>query len=355
MDLTRPKLTDVENAFDRLPEKGPRIDQIAGRVLARGRYSHVQGVVAKEGHYLFTHADEYRESGRLLIASRDNLALSGWTTVLPFTAEVDEPFYPHAGGCQSLGNLLVVACETIGKAKRSVLAFLDVTNPGQPVELERLRIPRGVKAMAAGLTVYTREGAQTYLVAAYEHGKVDLYWSSALTGEWSQTRESLTVREKGHQAFLLFTDRTESVFAIGLNHSVTEWDWSNWALLYRLHFDADGAPRELERLARKTFRTHDGAALRWGAAIEAASSTKLVLHCTEKNFDKRRSVLNVFDPDTPAGLRATGSGTITFTDTSTRSRGIRSHARRSSSKKAARAQVRAARTTPRATPRARQR
>jgi hypothetical protein len=209
--------------------------------------------------------------------------------------------------------------------------------------------------MAAGITMYTREGAQTYLVAAYEHGQVDFYRSSALRGEWSKTLKPLTVREKGHQAFCLFTDSTENVFAIGLNHSVTELDWSNWALLYRLHLDANGAPRELERLAKKTFSTHDGAALRWGASIEAASTTKLVLHCTEKRFDKRRCVLNVFDPETPAGLRATGPGAVTFTETSTRVRGTRPHARRSSSKKAASARTATTRKVPGATRRARRR
>lgn len=350
MDLTRPKITNIQSAFDRLPEDGPQVDRIAGRVRAKGAYSHVQGVIGKAGRYIFTHADQHRESGRLLVASQADLALSAWASVLPFSTNLDEPFFAHAGGCQNLGDLLVVACETIGKSQRSMLAFFDISVPEQPVELERLRIIRDdSKAMAAGITTHTHDGSQRYLVATYEHGQVDFYSSIVVGSAWVKMSKSLEVREQRHQAFLLFTDSAENIFAIGLNHGATEFDWSNWAILYRLHFDRAGAPCDLERLARKTFRTHDGAALRWGASVEAVSNEKLVLYCTAKNFAKRCCVLNTFDPETPSELRATGRGTVTFIETRAGSRGSRAAARESSFRNAQHKPSQATRTRTRAT------
>lgn len=328
MNPTRPTLQDIEQAFNDLPCQGPRVEYVEGRVRAEGNFSHIQGVVATGGHYVLAHADQHRESGRWLVAGRTDKSqsewkLSGWSEVLAFTDKLHEPFLPHAGGCQRLGDLLIVACETIRGDKHSALAFFDVSSLGQPSELEGLRIPRPDKAMAAGLTTYTRDGSTNYLAAAYEHGKVDFYSSNGLNGRWSKTGQQLTVDEKNHQAFLLLTDAENRVFAIGLNHG--NWPrYSNEAILYRVHFDK-GRPVKLEEVAKKTFATHEGAALRWGASIEVeqqgtrtgtgtetGTGTRLVLYCTGRRFDEGRCVLNVFDPNTPDERRAKGRGATKF-------------------------------------------
>ena len=91
MNLTHIKLANVAAAFRALPGKG-RVEHIRGHVRADGSYSHVQGLAVGSGHYLFTHSDENREGGRILIADRVRRVITGWYAIPPFTIPPEKPF-----------------------------------------------------------------------------------------------------------------------------------------------------------------------------------------------------------------------------------------------------------------------
>jgi len=202
MKLTHTRLADVEAAFRALPKTG-LVDYVRGYVRADGSFSHVQGLAVGGGHYFFTHSDENRESGRLLVADRKRKEVSAWYAIPPFTVPPATPFFHHAGGCQLLGDVLVVACETGQRDQaRSVVAFFDVSEPTFPRELPSLRIENGAsRAMAADITTIESAGKETLLVATFEHGRVDFYEFEALDHPPKKPTFQIPIDEDEHGHF----------------------------------------------------------------------------------------------------------------------------------------------------------
>jgi hypothetical protein len=341
MTLTHTRLANVESAFRALPDVA-RVAYVKGRVVADGSYSHVQGLAVGSGHLLFTHSDENRESGRLLIADRASSELTGWYALPPFTSPPDKPFFHHVGGCQLLGDLLVVACET-GQwdAPRSVIAFLDVSDPMRPRELAHSRIANGkARAMAAGMTTITTADRETFLVAGYEHGRVGFYEFDTLEGPSRRPTFEVRVAEDEHQAFLLFTDQQNEVFAVGLNSGGGLGQPK--ATLYRLRRGGTGRPPTLEIVASRVFKTKSGGRLRWGSTVVVPSTDRMVLYCTSRRFDRddfdddrsdeRGCTLNIFDAAAPKRAKRRGAVTTSGSMRTGRGAGTRRRpARRSGS------------------------
>jgi hypothetical protein len=320
MKLTHTTLANVEAAFRGLPKTG-RVEYIRGYVPADGSYSHVQGLAVGSGHYLFTHSDENREGGRILIADRTRNEVTAWYAIPPFTIPPEKPFFHHAGGCQLLGDVLVVACETGQRDQaRSVAAFFDVTDPTLPRELQSWRIKNGsARAMAAGFTKIQSAGRDTFLVATFEHGRVEFYEFDSLDRPPKHPTFTLCVDEDGHQAFLLLTDQQNQVFAVGLNSGGLLGKAE--AVLYRLERGATGrGAQRLDVVATKKFETDKGARLRWGATIMVPSEERMILYCSSRRFDRgdvdddssgeHGCTLNIFDPAAPRRPRATRRKTV---------------------------------------------
>ena len=320
MTLTHIRLANVEAAFRALSEVG-RVEYVRGHLLADGSYSHVQGLAVGSGHLLFTHSDENRESGRILIADRARQEMTGWYTIPPFAIPPEKPFFHHVGGCQLLGDVLVVACETGQRdAPRSVVAFFDISDPTFPRELPHSRIENGTaRAMAAGITTIESAGRETFLVAAFEHGCVSFYEFDALGAPPRQPTFELRVAEDEHQAFLLFTDQQNRVFAVGLNSGGGLGQAK--ATLYRLERGVTGRAPRLDVVASKEFETTQGARLRWGATVVVPSEDRMILYCSSRRFDRddfdddlsgeRGCTLNIFEPAGPRRTKATRGTTTT--------------------------------------------
>ena len=224
--------------------------------------------------HLLTHSDEGKPAGRNFIADRrpDQRRLLG-TFDLPVVSAT-EPYYFHAGGCQLLGDCLVVPCET-GQNK-SVVMFFDVSDHMQIREFDvGLRIPRNDRdAAAAGLTDFVREGHDVWLLAVFDSGTVDFYESLDLTDTVPFfSKFSCKVPEKHHEALVLLTDASNRVFAVGLNKTFFGEDT---AVLY----EVDLANEKLNPVTEVSYTTRNGASLRWAASLEIVSDTNLRLHCT---------------------------------------------------------------------------
>jgi N-acetylmuramoyl-L-alanine amidase len=326
-----PVLTDIRRAIDAMPKKKGIKTKQAGPVQADGDgNTHIQGLAGYKDFFLLTHSDKSQPAGRILIVDRrpPERRKVGEFPLPP--AASGGPSLFHAGGCQMIGDVLVVPSESGDNA--SMVAFFDVSDPLNIRELhESLRIPRKTRdAAAAGITTITRDGQPVWLCAVYDSGSVDFYESPDLPNgvpfkpvfvtEDGESRP-LKVTEKHHQTMLLFTDPDNRIFAAGLNRGFTPS--FNRLVLYVVDLVGQSMTADPDR----SFSTDAGllgfgTSLRWGATLETVGD-RLVLHCTERSFGKSCDI-NTFDTAPvlelaaiagrrsrrrkPAKKRATGKG-----------------------------------------------
>ena len=98
--------------------------------------------------------------------------------------------------------------------------------------------------MAAGMTTITSADRETLLVAGYEHGRVGFYEFDTLEAPSRQPTFEVRVAEDEHQAFFLFIDQQNEVFAVGLNSGGGLGQPK--ATLYRLRRGGTERPTTLE-------------------------------------------------------------------------------------------------------------
>lgn len=281
VNATNPILTDVRAAFNRLPKKGSKA-KYAGKVKrdADGE-THLQGLAAYKEFFLLTHSDKSQASGRILLVDRRPAQKKLVGEFRLPALHADGPPLNHAGGCQLIGDVLAVPCES--GSNSSVVAFFDVSDPLNIRELHQsLRIPRNDRdAAAAGITTVDRNGQRSWLCAVYDSGSVDVYESFDLPGGspfQPVLPAPLKVKEKDHQALLLFTDTTNRVFAAGLNRG--NFPFFDRVVLYEIDLGGQTMKADPER----SYSTSGGARLRWGAGLEFVGSD-LALYCSERNYD----------------------------------------------------------------------
>jgi len=149
----------------------------------------------------------------------------------------------HAGGCQAVGNYLVVGIEDPDKDQLRVseVQFWDFTR--FPTQLIPMTIPRSgpVKekftAGAVGLT-YDGKGGSALAVGTYNSGTIDFYVSEAdpFAGSpftFTQTWDSSTAYmgdwiDKiwgGYQSLNLITQTDGELFMVGTYRNSNNWDW----------------------------------------------------------------------------------------------------------------------------------
>jgi N-acetylmuramoyl-L-alanine amidase len=299
----QPPLADVREALDALPQRG-RKTRYAGPVATGGNpaSSHIQGMAGYKDVLLLTHSDSDEESGRILVLDRVGPRKVIAEFRLPTFSTSGQSFF-HAGGCQILGDLLAVPSESGQNA--SVIAFFDVSDPLHIREFNgALRIFRDTRdAAAVGITTLTRNGQTVWLLAAYDSGTVDFYESPDLPGgALFAPRFSFRIAEKNHQHLLLLTDQANRVFAVGLNRG--NFPFFDDLIVYEVDLAAGTMTADPDR----EISTGGGTRLRWGAALEVAG-TRLVLHCTERDYGDSCTI-NTFDPAAPAARREAAKSAV---------------------------------------------
>jgi hypothetical protein len=245
--------------------------------------------------FFLTHSDADEESGRILVLDRVGPHQVVTEFRLP-TFSTSGPSFFHAGGCQLTGDVLAVPSESGRNA--SVIAFFDVSDPMHIRELNgALRIQRDTRdAAAVGITTVTRNGQTVWLLAVYDSGTVDFYESPDLTGgALFEPRFQCRVDEKNHQHLLLFTDRANRVFAVGLNRG--NFPFFDDLIVYAV--DLAGATMTPD--PEREISTGGGTRLRWGASLEAVGD-RLALHCTDRDYGDSCTI-NTFDAAVTAARR----------------------------------------------------
>src|SRR5262249_4404980 len=127
---TNPKVRSVLDVFSAIPEKHTSEDAIVGAPHTDVVESHIQGIARKGSHYLLTHSDVHGECALLLAVDETKKSQAIPLPVPPVKGST----LNHAGGCQLIGDYLVIPFEAVHD-NVSRVSFFDVSQPGQPVEL----------------------------------------------------------------------------------------------------------------------------------------------------------------------------------------------------------------------------
>lgn len=195
-----PPLKNVQELIEGLPDHPcwVRVNETKPPYRFIKQYSsaadHCQGITMVGDHYVIAHSmgnnlgpvgATSADYGLLFVG--DGTGSSSFHRVGSSTTRGRGPF-PHCGGIQSCGDIVVVAVEPRylpeeygGKGhygKGSEVVFLDLSNPHQPVELP-VRIERKEKLAGAAGIAYHEADKCHYVVVQYGEG-VDLYKSNGL-------------------------------------------------------------------------------------------------------------------------------------------------------------------------------
>jgi hypothetical protein len=212
------------------------------------------------------------------------------------------PFYFHPGGCQMIGDCLVLPAET-GEGQSFVL-FMDASDPAHihevnpAVRLERLFDDTG----AVGITNVSAGGKDFWVLAAYDNGDTDVYVSDdPFPGVFKHVFR-VDLAENGLQTLQLVTDVSNRIFAIGLHRDFPKDE----AFLY----EVDLAAKTFTLVKKRHFRATGpddligtGCHFRWGGGVEIISATELALYCTSFRYDNGGE-LNEFRVKPPAPKKA---------------------------------------------------
>jgi hypothetical protein len=284
MNDTNPKIVNVRKAFDALPQKG-RLIECDGKVASNFDFNtHIQGLAAYRTLHFLTYSEFNQSAGRLLSVDRTpgHEKLVGELR-LPVLSS-SRPFYFHPGGCQVIGDCLVLPAET-GEGQSFVL-FMDVSDPDNIHEVNpAVRLARPFNDTGAvGITNVTAGGKDFWVLAAYDNGATDVYISEdAFPGAFKHAFP-VDLEENGLQSLQLVTDVDDTVFAIGLHRAFPK----DMAILY----EVDLVKKTFRVVKERHFKTTGpddlfgtGCHFRWGGGIEILSATELALYCTEFRYD----------------------------------------------------------------------
>ena len=293
------KLDDVPKAFAALPSKGRNVVS-KGKVKASlDLNTHIQGLAPYRTLHLLTHSDFGENTGRLLVVDRTPGAeMLRAELTLPVMSP-NKPFFFHPGGCQVIGDCLVVPIEN-GEGE-SIITFMDVSDPKNIREvnpLSRLARPHN-DAGSVGITNLTIAGKDFWLLCAYDNGATDFYLSEDPFPGKFNVIFSLALQESELQSLSLVTDVANNAFAIGLHRTGSGKDK---AILYAV----DLTMKKVSIVSTRHLRTTgpddiigSGPHFRWGGGIEIISATVLAPFCTGRRYGSGCNI-NGFVPPPPA-------------------------------------------------------
>jgi hypothetical protein len=232
----------------------------------------------------------------LLIVNRTSQSL-----VLSLATE-DASKYPHPGGCQAVGDFLVLPAET-EHGNEGVLYFyyLGAMTDGDKPTLLPVRIARGSRgAGAAGMTMTGRAVNPFYLAAAYDAQDVTIYRSNGLplSDAGCQFFEQFTARLEGRGAdnLCLVSDVEDRVFLFAFTSTGgKEGIDKDWVGLHRVLLDE----ARFELIEERQMYTKLGSIptlvhFRFGAGLRVLSPSRLEFYCSGRNAVAKLLPINRF-------------------------------------------------------------
>ncbi|HEV8397740.1 MAG TPA: hypothetical protein VGQ37_25835 [Vicinamibacterales bacterium] len=276
---TNPKLKNLSKAFASIPNRYSTDTTVFGSTNVKLDFnSHVQGIARAGRSLIVTHSDANEPSGLYLLIEGDAIAC---TRRLP-PARDRNPYLNHCGGCQRIGDYLVIPNEAIFDPLSRV-SFFDISDLSTPRELTSPPpIDFNRKTGAAGVANVTRDGVEYWYLAAYDNGHVMFYKSD---GQAFPTTVFGFEFEKeimdGYQSFCLLADSDNRLYAFGFRLDASFRDWVDvWEVL----------PEStcIEIRASRQFRTNGvrNVHFRWGAGVDIPSEDRIELLSTGHVFSR---------------------------------------------------------------------
>ncbi|HJU40708.1 MAG TPA: hypothetical protein VJ724_14150 [Tahibacter sp.] len=281
-----PRLRDVKGAFDAVPEHGKNHVFFDNPNLPVG-HSHIQGVAQYGGYFLLTYSRPPNdfETGSMLLYSADDGYRRSFDTPVPG--------YPHPGGCQAIGDYLVLPVEQ-GSSSWVCFAYIGALGGDRAPTILSTRIRREASGSgAAGITDVGSGPGRYYVVGVYDGGAVTMYRSNghALDNENCAFAELFTGRPGGRGAdnLCLLTGADGSVYLVGFTSTGgastdDEAPKQDWVELYLVDFANERFVLQKERqmYTDADFLFND-VHFRWGAGLSIVSDRRLRFYCTDRN------------------------------------------------------------------------
>jgi len=199
-------MKDIPKAFNKIQDK-PVLRTIKSDIKKGD--GHIQGIVNYGVYFLISHNDPGGSTGIIYVMGSNDMYYK-------FNTFFEG--YNHPGGMARIGDVLVVPLE--GKSD-SLIAFYDLSRmtSSNPPTLINYQLRRGNKCGCVGITNFSANSREWYLLAAYDNGKMNFYLDHL-----NKNPEpnfgcifDCDCSQKGYQAIQLLTDISDNVYMIGFH------------------------------------------------------------------------------------------------------------------------------------------
>lgn len=276
---SNPKLRRLLDVFGSIPEDRSTDTPFFGSTDVRIDFnSHVQGIARSGQSLIVTHSDAHESSGLYLLLEGDEIACRRRLPPIRTT----QPFLNHCGGCQRIGDYLVIPSEAIFDPLSRV-SFFDISDLSTPTELTYPPpIDFNRKTGAAGVANLTLDGVEYWFMAAYDNGHVMFYRSDGRA--FPDTTFGFEFEKEimdGYQSLCLLADSDNRLYAFGFRLDGLFRDWVD---VYEVLPEA----KDLEIRASRRFRTNGirNVHFRWGAGVDIPSEDRIELLSTGHVFSR---------------------------------------------------------------------
>ncbi len=299
MATENPKITNVQQVFDNVPQQG-KLHTFSNPLNYVPFGPHVQGIARYGNYFVVCHN---------LIALYDKgfyAVINAQETKVTQMFWSPDPDYPHPGGMQVIGDYLVAPVEGSEHEKSRVhfydLSTMTDTNPPTLLStyVDRPAVAgqsRG--AGAAGMTSYTVGDTENYLLAVYDNGAIDFYqWQGGPVPSTNSPSVLFSVKLKAtdYSAVCLLTNTSQKVFLVGF-HTKNLWGTDHadedWAALHVVDLDTKTVEAPVSK--RHMVTTHGstigplGVHFRYGAGLaiipgSGGANPSLKFYATARNF-----------------------------------------------------------------------
>ncbi len=302
MSAVNPNVTNVRAAFSAVAQTG-KLHTFNGAppVDLTPTFPHVQGIARYGNHLLLTHSVvNIFQPGKILVLSQQS-------NDLVYAFDTPRADFNHPGGIQAIGEFLVVPVENDDHS-RSYICFYDLSEMSDtvPPTLLSTRIPRpSGGAGAAGITNFTVDGAENYLLAAYDNGATDFYQSTVLfpTPNFGSVLFSHKLHQTDYSSICLVTGTNQEIYLIGFRTEDLGGGNEDYVDLHQVDLANQTVSGMLQTRHMITqygsMKGPAGVHFRWGAGLmivpgQTGADASLKFFATQRNFVANLFATNSF-------------------------------------------------------------
>jgi hypothetical protein len=292
MNTKNPRIKDFIEAYNNIKDN-IGVSQIHSDVDLSGSGGHIQGIATYYNFRIISHSEDSNRKGYLLIY---------W--LRDYLTKVEVPETNHPGGIQIIGDILVVPVEDTAS---SIIYFyrLDKMTETNPIP-ERLPYSfnrNNKRCGGVGITNFTSDNKELYLLATYDSGNIDLYVTQDFPGSnWEQKGGTYNCTESGYSEICLLTDVNQTVYMIGFrteNIPNTAEGYNDYMDIFKINtndwrIEPLNSSRHMHCNHKRT-KGMFGVHFRWGAGIDIqVYGSWINVYVTERNLGNHETDYIIF-------------------------------------------------------------